>query len=114
MSNNYFNFKQFTVYQEKCAMKVCTDACVFGAWVANKIKQSHHVKNIFDIGTGTGLLSLMVAQKTNACIDAIEIDRAAADQAIENILRSPWKEKVHVINVSLQQYITDKKYDLII
>ncbi|MFT3908070.1 MAG: methyltransferase [Ferruginibacter sp.] len=114
MPNNYFSFKQFTIHQDQCAMKVCTDACVLGAWAAGKFEKNIHTKNVLDIGTGTGLLSLMLAQKINAAIDAIEIDRAAAKQAKENVLLSPWQDKIDIINVSLQQFDTTKKYDLII
>ncbi len=95
-------------------MKVCTDACILGAWTAAKFENKDLTKNILDIGAGTGLLSLMLAQKINAAIDAIEIDEAAAKQAKENILQSPWKQNIEVINVPLQQFETNKKYDLII
>ena len=90
-------------------MKVCTDACLFGAWTATKMKP---VK-VLDIGAGTGLLSLMIAQKTNAIIDAVEIDKNASEQASENFNISPWKNRLSVINFPIQQF--DKGgYDLII
>lgn len=94
-------------------MKVCTDACLFGAYVASKdISET----SILDIGTGTGLISLMLAQKTTAAIDAVELENKAAAQAEENINNSPWKNQITVINSSIQEYsrITNKKYDLII
>ena len=115
MANHYFQFKQFTVQQDKCAMKVCTDACLFGAWVAHQTAiKSGRALDILDIGTGTGLLSLMLAQKTAGQIDAIEINEPAALQAGENIRQSAWADKVKVIHASLQDFIPSKKYDLII
>ena len=110
---SYFQFKEFTIHQDKCAMKVCTDACILGAWVANTIEASS-IKNILDIGCGTGLLSLMLAQKIEASIEAIEINLDAANQATENISNSPWSENIQVIHTSLQNFISSKKYDLII
>ncbi len=94
-------------------MKVCTDACLFGAYIANEIQQLP-VKNILDIGTGTGLLTLMLAQKTSATIDAVEIDAAAFTQGKQNIEQSPWIEKIAIYNSDILQFQTNKKYDCII
>ena len=94
-------------------MKVCTDACLFGAYIANEIEQSP-VKNILDIGTGTGLLTLILAQKTSATIDAVEIDGAAFTQAKENIAQSNWEEKIAIYNADILKFQPNKKYDCII
>jgi tRNA1Val (adenine37-N6)-methyltransferase len=116
MPNDYFQFKQFLVRQGHAAMKVTTDACLFGAWVAENFRHlTAHSKPIdaLDIGTGTGLLSLMVAQKVNATIDAIEIDPAAAGQAAENFAVSNWKERLQVITADASTYLFQQQYDLI-
>jgi tRNA1Val (adenine37-N6)-methyltransferase len=115
MPNSYFQFKQFTVFHDRSAMKVTTDACLFGAWCAYEIQNVKFKKgNFLDIGTGTGLLSLMVAQKSNAIIDAVEIDTDAAEQAAENIGSSPWKENINVIKQDIVSFNPQKKYDCII
>jgi len=106
-----FQFKQFVVRQDACAMKVCTDSCLFGAW----LEIPFNSKNALDIGTGTGLLSLMIAQRNSHIeIDAIEIDESAYKQALSNVSNSIFKDIIKVINSSLQEFITTTKYDFII
>jgi tRNA1Val (adenine37-N6)-methyltransferase len=115
MSNQYFQFKQFTVHQDKCAMKVCTDSCLFGAWLSRWISEKKDTpKNTLDIGTGTGLLSLMLAQcNKDQIIDAIEIEEDAFLQASENVSNSTFSQQIFLHYTSLQNYSTVKKYDLI-
>lgn len=113
--NTWFQFKQFTIHQEKSAMKVCTDACLFGAWVAKKIEENKiKADNILDIGCGTGLLSLMIAQKSTAQIDAVEIDKNAFEQAEENIGLSTCKHRIRIHNNCITNYKSSNKYELII
>ncbi len=96
-------------------MKVCTDACLFGAWVADKIERKKiEPKNILDIGAGTGLLSIMLAQKTAAHIDAIEIDEAAFLQSTENVSASPWNDRIKIHHSSATDFSASNKFDLII
>lgn len=111
MSNHYFQFKQFTIHQEHCAMKVTTDACLFGAIVAEMLRGSSG--SCLDIGAGTGLLSLMTAQQHRGHIDAIEIDEATARQAAGNFEASPWKEQLHIIHGDITVLDTRKKYTTI-
>jgi len=109
--HSVFYFKKFEVKQTQCAMKVGTDAVLLGAWVA-----CSSAKYILDIGTGTGLLALMVAQRSQAVIDAIDIDMQAYMHAKENFEASQWRERLHVKQCSVQTFadIANRKYDLII
>ena len=96
-------------------MKVCTDSCLFGAWIAVAIEDKKiSAKTILDIGTGTGLLSLMLAQKTNATIDAVEIDKNAFEQASQNVNASPWNNQIKIFNADIKKWNPSFKYDLII
>lgn len=111
MSNNYFSFKKFTIHQDKCAMKVCTDACLFGA---NLPVNFGNTIRALDIGTGTGLLSLMFAQKNPNCIiDAIEVDKDAFEQSTQNIYASPFKFNIRAIFSDINTYQTTHQYDII-
>ncbi|GAB3203581.1 tRNA1Val (adenine37-N6)-methyltransferase [Pontibacter aydingkolensis] len=111
MANSYFQFKQFRVEQDKCAMKVCTDSCLFGT--AMDVKEA---KSILDIGAGTGLLSLMVAQRSSASIDAVEINPEAQQQAKENFSISPWADRLKLYPESLQEFAAHNQqtYDVIL
>ena len=92
-------------------MKVTTDASLFGAWVASLQINAIHV---LDIGAGTGLLSLMVAQKNDATIKAIEIDTSCYEQLNENIRLSPWNNRCNAVNQDIREYESDKSFELII
>jgi len=111
MPNPYFSFKQFTVYHDRCAMKVGIDGVLLGVWAP--VGTATHV---LDIGTGTGLIALMIAQRSQAVIDAIDIEPQAVLQAIVNVNHSPWSDRVQVMEISLQEFAetTDRRYDLIV
>lgn len=111
MPNSYFRFKQFTVQQDKSAMKVCTDSCILGAWSAKLLSGA---KRILDIGSGTGLLSLMLAQKSEGRIDSIELDPESAAQALENIMASPWSVRICLVEGNVLHYPLPQDYDFII
>lgn len=88
-----FRFKQFGINDDKCAMKIGTDGVLLGAWC-----DISSANNILDIGSGSGLISLMIAQRSNALITGIEIDNDAAEQSIENINSSPWSNRITIEN----------------
>jgi len=113
MSGLPFKFKQFTVLQDRCAMKIGTDGVLLGAWTS--IKQQPF--SILDIGSGTGVVSLMLAQRCHAeLIDAIEIDDDAYEQCTENFENSPWNDRLFCYHASLEEFVEeiDDKYDLIV
>lgn len=113
MPNNWFRFKQFTIQQEHTAMKVGTDGVLLGAWTSVPGPGAR----VLDIGTGTGLIALMISQRTmDVAVDALEIDSSSAKQAIENFQNSPWKDRISCIHSSFQDYSSQKKsqYDLVI
>lgn len=111
MSNTYFQFKQFTIHQEHCALKVCTDACVLGAWFAAKVPE---FATVLDIGAGTGLLMLQLAQKNSAEIHGIEIQLDCYKQLKQNINQSPWAKRLQVFPGDARTYAFPVKYDCII
>jgi tRNA1Val (adenine37-N6)-methyltransferase len=111
MPNDTFDFKKFSIKQDKCAMKVGTDAVLLGAWII-----SNGSRNILDIGTGTGVISLMLAQKSSANILAVEIDKQSTEQAMLNVSQSNYFSQIQVENVSIQDLAqkSEKKFDLIV
>jgi tRNA1Val (adenine37-N6)-methyltransferase len=112
MANPYFIFKQFTIRQDRATLKVTTDACLLGAYA-----KAVAPKNILDIGTGTGILAIMLAQRfPGSRIEAVESDQEAADQARINAEDSPWGKRIRIITSRIQDFIRipRTKYDLII
>ncbi|MBC7950066.1 MAG: methyltransferase [Chitinophagaceae bacterium] len=114
MPNDYFQFKQFLIRQDKCAMKVTTDGCLFGAWVANTLEHSKGSIRMLDVGAGTGLLTLMAAQFSDSTIDAIEMDSDAAAQARDNCASSPWSDRIKVYTGDAKEFHYPTNYDAII
>ena len=115
MSQTYFSFKQFTIHHDKCAMKVGTDGVLIGAWCS----VLPDAKQMLDVGCGSGLITLMLAQRTESqasTIQAIDIDSESAAQAAENFEASEWAERLSVECVSLQDYSRQgaRKFDLVV
>jgi tRNA1Val (adenine37-N6)-methyltransferase len=111
MSNTWFAFKQFTVYHDQCSMKVGTDGVLLGAWV-----NLTNASCILDVGTGTGLVALMCAQRSAAFIDAVETDEIACLQAKDNFQKSPWHARLRIIHDRFQHFAkyVPNKYDLVV
>ena len=98
MPNTFFRFKRFVVWQDRCAMKVGTDGVLLGAWATGG-------KRILDIGAGTGVIAMMMAQRfPDARVDAVEIDGMAYVQAVENVSQSPFAERIELMNMSIQAF----------
>ena len=109
MPNPYFSFKQFTIYHDRCAMKVGTDGVLLGAWAAVDSCQS-----VLDVGTGTGLIAIMLAQRCPAQILAIDVDEGAVEQARENVERTAWKDRIEVALQDVTRYHPDRRFDVVV
>lgn len=111
MSNPYFSFKKFTVFHDKCAMKVGVDGVTLGAWC-----NVGCAKKILDVGTGSGLIAMMLAQRCDATITAIDVEEYCILQTKENVEKSPWKNQISVLYCSLQDFTkqSNEKFDLIV
>lgn len=113
MSTKAFKFKEFTVQQDQCAMKIGTDSVLLGAWTSLE----NNPFAVLDIGAGTGVLALMIAQRSNAqLIEALEIDNDAFEQCATNFENSPWNDRLYCYHASLLEYAEEieEQYDLII
>ena len=109
MANPYFQFKQFTVWHDCCAMKVGTDAVLLGSWMP-----VNGASRMLDVGCGCGLIALMAAQRNEQSrIVAVEIDGEAASQAKENVEKSPWSNRIDVVNTDIRTFQTEEKFDYI-
>lgn len=111
MHNDFFRFKQFVIRHGQCAMKVGTDGVLLGAWAGVE-----GVTRALDVGAGSGLIAIMLAQRTHALIDAVEIDQQACAQAMENVRACPWGDRIKIHHASFQDFAGNKEYgyDLIV
>lgn len=108
-----FSFKQFSIEQDRCAMKIGTDGVLLGAWTPIE----NNTYSILDIGTGTGVIALMLAQRSTAeQIDALEIDEEAYEQSVDNFENSPWSDRLFCFHAALDEFVEDPEdeYDLIV
>ena len=113
MAASPFRFKQFTINQDRCAMKVGTDGVLLGAWTP----LDHRPMSILDIGAGTGLVALMLAQRSDAgLIDALEVDDHAFEQCVQNFEASPWNDRLFCYHAGWDEFVEemDDTYDLIV
>lgn len=106
-----FHLRRFSLHHHRSTMKVGTDSIILGAWVGVSTE-----KNILDVGCGCGILSLLMAQRTEAIIEGVEMDKASAEEADSNFKASQWRERLKVFNMNFIDFpaIATKKYDLII
>ena len=111
MPNPYFKFKQFTVCHDRCAMKVGTDGVLVGAWA-----ELPEEGRVLDLGTGTGLIALMAAQRCQAPVCGIDVDEAAVEQALENVAASPWANRIRIWKQDVREMRaeTDGVFDAIV
>lgn len=108
--NSFFQFKKFLINQDQCGMKVCTDACIFGAYIDLKGAEA-----VLDIGSGTGLLTLMLAQRYNqTLITGVEIDEGAFQQSVQNINESSFSDNINLVNCKIQEFKASNQFDVII
>lgn len=108
-----FSFKQFSIEQDRCAMKIGTDGVLLGAWTPIQ----NNPFSILDIGSGTGIIALMLAQRSQAeQIDAVEIDEEAYEQSVDNFEKSPWSERLFCYHAGLDELVEEPEdeYDLIV
>ena len=105
-----FRFKQFAVRQDRCPMKVGTDGVLLGAWA--EVRPGD--RRMLDVGTGTGLIALMLAQRSAARITAVDVDAECATQAAENFAASPWADRLDAVAVAVQRYDPVERFDLIV
>ena len=114
--NKPFQFKEFSIFQDKTAMKVGTDGVLLGAWCS----VDNYPDSVLDIGSGTGVVSLMIAQRSDAMtIDAVEIEENAYEQTVENFEESDWSDRLYCYNATFQEFATemadeDETYNLIV
>lgn len=110
--DDLFRFKQFSIAHDRCPMKIGTDGILLGAWA-----DTAQAKQILDIGTGTGLIAIMLGQRSStAQVHAVEIDKASCEQAQENMSATPWADRLHLHHESIQDFArsTDFQFDLIV
>ena len=109
MSNQHFDFKRFRIEQERCSMKVGTDGVLLGAWFPMESG-----KSVLDIGTGTGLIALMAAQRGAESVIGVEIDPDAAEQAHQNVLHSPWADRITIRCTDISDFTAESGFDRIV
>lgn len=108
-SKDVFYFKQFSIGHDRCAHKVGTDSVLLGAWV-----NCEDVRYALDIGSGSGVLSLMVAQRCTAHVDGVEMDLESVAQARQNVKNAPWADRIRIFHQRIQEFRSDVQYDLIL